>query len=112
MTTQLVINSWMMSVGYPLISVLRLMLCIYGIARTRFQVSFWLWSIAAFLSLGVSLFASIQQRLITGVIGFPSISYLWPVAAVADMASLALNLVGLLLLVRAASTKSNDTQYA
>lgn len=98
-----------MTVGYLLVGILRLALCIYGLVRTNLRLTFGLWSVAAFLSLAVSLFTAFQQRLVAGVGAFPFLSYLWPVAAAAEYVSLALDLAGLLALVRAANIKSNDT---
>ena len=100
MSTQLLIHSWMVSLGYPLLGLLRLGLCLYGVARTPYRATFWLWSAGAFLSLVVALFAAVQQRLIAGVGAFPSLYYLCAAVAGADYAALRLVLLGLLILLR------------
>ena len=107
MTPEAEIHLWMVAIGYPLLAVLRLALCIYGVIRTRLQTVFWIWSVAAFLSLAVSLFSHTQQKIIPAVGSFPFLRFLWPVAATADYTSLALNLIGLVLLIRLSSIKPN-----
>jgi hypothetical protein len=109
MTPETKVHLWMMAVGYPVLALFRLGICIYGLIHTRFRTTFWLWSVAAFLSLLVSIFTIFQQGILPAVASFTWLRYLWSVAATADYISIALNLIGLVLLIRAAAIKPNDT---
>jgi hypothetical protein len=99
----------MVTFGFPLMALLQLAICIYGLLRTRFRATFWLWSVAAFISLGVTAFTAIQRQILPAVSSFTELPFLWSFAAVANYSTYALNFIGLLLLIRSSTIKSHDT---
>ena len=104
---------WIHAAGYPVINVICLALCLYGALRTRFRLPFWIFAASIVLVLIpeiTSLILKIQLfrgiPLGSSIVFWPGYRFLWPCVSIAEYTSWALNIVGLLLLVRAARSAS------